>query len=86
MELHKIVEKMKEEFPGEIKGANEYLVMAEEAEKIKQHELARHYKEMAREEYTHANSIMRDMKRYGMDIDNEHMKMMHELKEKLMRA
>lgn len=86
MELHKIVEKMKEEFPGEIKGANEYLGMAEEAEKINQHELAKHYKEMAREEYTHANSIMRDMKRYGMDIDQEHMKMMHELKEKLMRA
>lgn len=86
MELHKIVEKMKEELSGEIKGSNEYLGMAEETDKINQHGLARHYKEMAREEYTHANSIMHDMKRYGMDIDQEHMKMMHELKEKLMRA
>ena len=86
MELSKIIEKMKAELKEEIDGIGEYIDMAHEAKEMNQHDLAKHYYEMAGEEYTHAKCIESHLKHYGEIPTMEDVKKLHEMEARLSKS
>lgn len=85
MTMQEIVHKLHENFSDEIADANEYLNMAESAERMEHHEMAEGLAEIAKEEYTHAKFIHYVMKENGIMADTEDMKDWEELEARFRR-
>jgi ferritin len=71
MTMADIANKLHEELPDEISGANGYLDMAISAQEMEHFETARNLAAIARDEYTHAAFIYHYMMKSGIDVSEK---------------
>lgn len=71
MTIEDISKKLHEEFSEEIQGANMYMDMAEDAERLGHSETAYYLSEIAKDEYSHACYIYMYLNENNIPIDKE---------------
>jgi ferritin len=71
MSLQDITNKLIEEFPDEIEGANEYLDMAISAKEMSHNDLAMYLCEVAKDEFSHAKFIHHFLTRSGVSMSED---------------
>ena len=82
--MNAVLHKLLEEFPDEVKGANAYLDLADEAPVHGVHHGASHkLRSIARDEFTHATAIREILIASGITIPEEHQRMYCNLKERI---
>lgn len=86
MTLHEIMDKLHKSLPDEIKGVGEYCEMYNELKNMGQMEMAKKLRDMAKDEYHHAENIKHLLKKAGMPITKEHEELLENYEKKLERA
>lgn len=86
MTLHEVLDKLHKSLPDEIHGIGEYCEMYHSLKDMGQMEMARKLRDMAKDEYHHAENIKHFLEKAGVEISKEHEDMLESYEKKLERA